>query len=109
MEDARSLRFAEAVQDLRAVARGQGWRVPSFRSPPGVPGVMRTLRRRPDGSFVVAVVLHDRPWADVLADLVEGVVAANAMRGGEAKRCRAALWSACGAKEVMPHALPDAA
>ena len=64
---------------------------------------------RPDGSFVVAVVLHDRPWADVLADLVEGVVAANAMRGAEAKRCRAALWSACGAKEVIPHALPDAA
>lgn len=91
------------------MARVQGWRVPSFRSPPGVPGVMRTLRRRPDGSSVVAVVLHDRPWVDVLADLVEGVVAANGVRGAEAARCRAALWQACGAPGVVPHALPDAA
>ncbi len=109
VEDARSLRFAQAVQELRVAARVHGWRMPSFRSPPGVPGALRTLRRRPDGSFVVAVVLHGRPWEDVLADLVDGVIAANGLTGPAAQQGRRVLQRACHVEGViatveMPHA-----
>lgn len=93
MEAARSLRFAEAVRRLAAASRTPGWSVPTFRSPPGVAGAQRTLRRRPDGSLVVAVNLRDRPWAAVLGDLIEGVVVANGLRGPDADRCRSLLWS----------------
>ena len=60
--------------------------VPSFRSPPGVPGVARTLRRRPDGSVQVAVTMAERPWAAVQADLVEGFVVANRLAGPDGRR-----------------------
>lgn len=110
VEDARSLRFAEAVQQLRTAARVHGWRMPSFRSPPGVPGALRTLRRRPDGSFVVAVVLHGRPWEEVLADLVDGVIAANGLTGAPAWQCREVLQHACCLEGVVsPPGLPRAA
>ena len=56
---------------------------------------LRTLRRRPDGSFVVAVVLHGRPWDEVLADLVDGVIAANGLTGAPAWQCRHVLQHAC--------------
>jgi len=42
----------------------------------------------------VAVRLRGRPWAAVLADMVEGVVAANDLHAAEADRARAALWEA---------------
>lgn len=92
MEAARSLRFAEAVRSIGTVARSPGWALPTFRSPPGVQGAQRTLRRRDDGSLVVAVNLHGRPWPAVLGDLIEGVVVANALAGPEADRCRSMLW-----------------
>ncbi len=95
MEDVRSIRFARTVQDLRAAARSAGWSLPTFRSPPGKPGAVRTIRRRPDGSHVVAVVLHGRAWDDVVADLVDGVIATNSLQGTEAARCRRLLVHAC--------------
>jgi hypothetical protein len=39
-------------------------------------------------------VVRGRPWPAVLADLVEGVVAANGLRGPAADRARSALWAA---------------
>ncbi len=88
MEQARSLRFAEAARQIAVTSRREGWTVPSFRSPPGVAGAQRTVRRRGDGSFVVAVALRNRSWPAVLADLVEGVVVANRLEGAAADRCR---------------------
>jgi hypothetical protein len=41
-------------------------------------------------------VLRGRPWPAVLADLVEGVVAANRLSGPAADQARAALWAAVG-------------
>jgi hypothetical protein len=92
MKPASSLRFAAAARALGLEARRRGLDVPGFRSPPRLPGVERSLRRRADGGATVSVGLRDRPWAAVLADMVEGVVAANRLEGGEADRCRAALW-----------------
>ena len=67
--------------------------VPGFRSPPGLPGVHRTLRFR-NGVPTVAVALKGRPWSAVVADMIEGVVAANRLEGAKADRARAALWLA---------------
>lgn len=94
-----AVRFAHVVRTLASAARAEGLRAPSFRSPPRMAGAVRTVRRRRDGSASVAVAVKDRPWAAVLADLVEGVVVANRLRGPAAERARAALWAAVGAED----------
>ena len=94
--ESTSVRFAAAVRALGVEARRHGLAVPGFRSPPRLSGVDRSLRRRVDGGATVAVVLRGRPWPAVLADLVEGVVAANRLSGPAADQARAALWSAVG-------------
>ena len=89
-----SVRFARAARAVAEVARAEGWAAPGFRSPPRLAGVERTLRRRPDGGTVVAVRVRGRPWPAVVGDLIEGVVVANGLRGGDAHRCRDRLWDA---------------
>lgn len=91
---ATSLQFAAAARSLGSAARQRGLAVPTFRSPPRLVGVDRSLRRRADGAVVVAVRLRGRPWVAVLADMVEGVVAANGLTGGDADHCRTAMWAA---------------
>lgn len=95
-----SLRFANAVQALGTAARRRGLSMPAFRSPPRLAGVQRSLRRRADGGAVVAVVVRGRPWAAVLADMVDGVVAANGLTASAADAARAALWAAVAREEV---------
>jgi hypothetical protein len=88
-----SLRFARTARSLAAVAESLGLQPPTFRSPPRVAGVTRTLRRSSQ-EVIVSVVLRGRPWAAVAADMVDGVVAANGLGGVAADHARAALWSA---------------
>jgi hypothetical protein len=90
---AESLRFSVIARSVAAEARQLGLRVPAFRSPPRLQGATRTIRRR-DGSVLVAVVIRGRPVADVVADVIEGVVVANGLRGPAAARCRRRLASA---------------
>ncbi|HEY8523587.1 MAG TPA: hypothetical protein VIL48_01400 [Acidimicrobiales bacterium] len=92
--EATSLRFARIARRLGDAARAQGLRAPTFRSPPRLPGVTRTIRRAGRGRATISVVLRGRPWAAVSADMIDGVVAANGLRGVAADRVRAALWSA---------------
>ena len=87
--------FAAAARALTRAARASGLVGPSFRCPPRLVGVDRTIRRRPDGA-IVAVRLRGRPWAAVLADMIEGVVAANGLQPPAADRVRADLWRVCG-------------
>jgi hypothetical protein len=93
-----SLRFARIARRLAEAARAQGLRAPTFRSPPRVPGVTRTIRRGSrggaPGSATVSVVLRGRPWAAVTSDMIEGTIVANRLTGVAADRARAALWSA---------------
>jgi hypothetical protein len=89
-----ALLFAECVRAVTTVARRRGLTIPAFRSPPGVDGVDRTLRRRPDGSAVVAVRLTGRPFVAVQADVIDGVVAANELTGRPADHFRRAAWIA---------------
>ena len=93
MQQSSSLRFARAVQALAQAARALGLIVPGFRSPPRLVGVQRSIKRWPGGA-TVAVVVRDRPWPAVQADLVEGVVAANELSSPASDRARAELWLA---------------
>ncbi len=94
MEQSSSLIFATTVRTLAAAARARGLTVPGFRSPPRVPGAERTVRRLPDGRATVAVVVKDRPYQAVVADLIEGIVIANDLDGTQATRVRTRLWEA---------------
>ena len=91
--EAVSVRFSSVARVLAEAARAQGLRAPAFRSPPRLVGVGRSISRHGDGGATVSVALRGRPWAAVLADLVEGVVAANRLTGIAADRCRARLWA----------------
>jgi hypothetical protein len=84
------VRFADAARRLGAAARAAGLAVPAFRSPPRHPRALRTIRRLPGGS-VIAVRVHERAFADVVADMIEGVVTSNGLEGEAATRVRAML------------------
>ncbi len=101
MEQSSSVLFADTVRTLATAARGRGLVVPGFRSPPRVPGAERTVRHGPDGSATVAVVVKGRPPQAVVADLIEGVIIANALTGAEATRVRTWLWEAVVQAQVM--------
>ena len=88
---ASTLEFAAAARSLSTAARRMGLSVPSFRTPPRLVGVDRTLRRHPAG-VTVAVRVRGRPWAAVVADMIDGVVAANRLAAAPANRVRADLW-----------------
>lgn len=104
---ASTVDFAAAARTLTREARRRGLIGPSFRCPPRLVGVDRSIRRRPDGA-IVSVRLRGRPLVAVLADMIEGVVAANRLGPPAADRLRADLWQACGvvcvddSREVAP-------
>lgn len=98
-----ALRFADAAKRLGAATRAAGLTVPAFRCPPRVPGARRTLRRYPGGA-VVSVVLRGRPWDEVAADMVEGVLVVNRLGGEAALRLRTALLDAADAPRPCPPA-----
>src|SRR6478735_12287741 len=85
-----ALRFADAARRLGAAAHEAGLHVPAFRSPPRVPDAARTIRRYPAGA-VVSVRLRGRPFAEVLADMVDGVLAANQVSAADGPRVRSRL------------------
>jgi hypothetical protein len=97
---ARTVEFATAARTLAREARRRGLVGPSFRCPPRLVGVDRTIRRHEDGA-IVSVRLRGRPWAAVLADMIEGVVAANRLQPPHADRLRAELWELCGVEPMV--------
>jgi hypothetical protein len=88
---ATTVRFATAARTLAAAARRFGLAAPTFRTPPRLVGLDRTVRRHPKGG-VVSVRIRGRPWPAVVADLVDGVVAVNRLDARRANRTRADLW-----------------
>jgi hypothetical protein len=91
MEPSTTARFADAARTLTREARRRGLVAPSYRCPPRLVGADRTLRRR-SGGAVVAVRIRGRPWPAVLADMIEGVIAANRLTAPVATRVRTDLW-----------------
>jgi hypothetical protein len=90
-----SVDFALAVRAIGRELRRRGLAVPSFRSPPRLAGVNRSLRRHANG-VTVAVQLRDRPWVAVLGDLIEGAVVANRLPAAQADALRSHLWTVLG-------------
>jgi hypothetical protein len=107
MEPATAARFAIAARTLADAARSLGLVAPGFRSPPRLVGTERSLRRC-GGRSTVSVRVRGRSWLPVLADMVEGVLVANALTGPAAARARDELWVAVSA-EVEEGALGDLA
>ena len=93
MEAATTVEFASAARALTREARLRGLVAPSFRCPPRLVGVDRSIRRRTDGA-VVSIRLKGRPRSAVIADMIEGVVVANRLRPPQADRLRTELWTA---------------
>ena len=85
--------FAVLARSLSRAALQVGLVAPGFRCPPRVEGVTRTIRRRQNGG-VVAVQVQDRSVLAVAADMVDGVVAINSLKGFDAARARTILWDA---------------
>jgi len=96
---ASTVDFASAARSLTREARRRGLVGPSFRCPPRLVGIDRSIRRHDDG-VVIAVRLRGRPWVAVLADMIEGVVVANRLQPPHADRLRADLWELCGVDQV---------
>ena len=94
MRESHVLRFAEAGRRLTVAATSLGLQVPSFRTPPRVAGVDRTIRRGAEGSALVSVRSRGRSWPAVVADMIEGVVHANDLPPHDAARVRNELWQA---------------
>lgn len=92
MESERKPRFWELARAVVGEARRHGLVVPGFRSPPRLPGAVRTVRLAPGGGMV-AVAWRGRSPAAVVADMVDGVVLVNALEGPEAAACRRLLWA----------------
>lgn len=104
-----ALRFADTARRLGAAAHEAGLSVPAFRSPPRVPDAARTIRRYP-ASAVVSVRLRGRPFTDVVADMVDGVLAANQVPPADAPRVRARLTASLSSGPVdAPVEAPKAA
>ena len=98
MEPATTIDFASAARTLTREARRRGLVVPSYRCPPRIVGLDRSIRRRPGvgAGAVVSVRVNGRPRAAMVADMIEGVVVANSLRAPHADRLRSELWSAVG-------------
>jgi hypothetical protein len=95
MQSASMSQFADGARAIGRAARTRGLTVPSFRTPPRLSGIDRSVRRTLTGS-VIAVRTRGRPWVAVAADMVEGVIVANSLKGADAVRVRGAMWSALG-------------
>lgn len=99
MDGVPALRFATAARRLGAAARASGLLVPAFRSPPRLRGAPRTLRRYPGGA-VVSIRLRDRTHAQMVDDMIEGVLVANRVPADSAPRLRRAFQLALGEPEA---------
>ena len=95
MASCSALVFGEMSRVVSSAARRHGLAVPSFRSPPRLPGATRTVRRYSNGQWLVSVRCRGRPVAEVAADMVDGVVMANGLTGTAAEGWRIALRAAC--------------
>lgn len=90
-----ALAFGELSRLVAAECRRHGLVAPSFRSPPRRRDAARTVRRYPNGQWLVSVKCRGRPAADVVTDMVDGVLVANGLEGDAAAGWRLALRSAC--------------
>ena len=96
-DEMTSVVFAEVARRINQTAAAAGLTTPSFRSPPRRRGLRRSITRRADGSATVSVALRGRPAMAVVADMIDGVLAANTSRASGSDGAAAlgdGLWAA---------------
>ena len=103
MEFSSTVEFAHAARALTRAAAVRSLVAPSFRCPPRLVGVDRSIRRRSGSAGadpVVSIRVKGRPREAVLADMIEGVVVANGLAPPDADRVRNELWQVMVAQEL---------
>ena len=90
---ANAMSFAAVGRVLTDQALAQGVTAPSFRSPPRIPGVRRSVTRNRDDSITVSVIVSQRPLSAVIADMIDGVVLTSGLRADEARALYDTLWT----------------
>ena len=90
---ANAMSFAAVGRVLTDQALACGVTAPSFRSPPRIPGVRRSVTRNRDDSITVSVIVSRRPLSAVIADMIDGVVLSSGLRADEARSLYDALWA----------------
>jgi hypothetical protein len=95
VETCSALAFGELSRLVAAECRRHGLVAPSFRSPPRRGDAVRTVRRYHNGQWLVSLRCRGRPVAEVVADMVDGVLVANGLHGTGAEGWRITLRSAC--------------
>ncbi|WP_040491002.1 hypothetical protein [Ilumatobacter nonamiensis] len=103
MEFSSTVEFAQAARALSRAAARRSLIAPSFRCPPRLVGVDRSIRRRSGRQGddpVVSVRVKGRPREAVLADMIEGVVVGNGLGPPDADRVRNELWTVMAAAEL---------
>lgn len=83
--------FAETARCLGQAARSHGLSVPTFRSPPKVTELRRSIKWDNDSS-IVSVLLKGRPQNAVISDMIEGILVANHLDNKKSDSIRAFLW-----------------
>lgn len=95
MEFPSTVGFAQAARVLARAAERRSLATPSFRCPPRLVGVDRTIRRRSNrrGDAVISIRVKGRQQEAVVADMIEGIVVCNRLSSPEADRVRNELWA----------------
>ena len=101
--ETNALEFCSTARALADEARRLGLAVPGFRSPPRLAGVDRTIRRARNGGAVVAIRRRGRDREATIADMIEGIIAANRLSGAAADAARASLRGAALTLEPPPY------
>ena len=103
MEFASTVDFAQAARALTRAVVQRSLVAPSFRCPPRLVGVDRSIRHRPGGDRidpVVSIRVKGRPREAVVADMIEGVVVSNRLGPPDSDRLRNELWAVMATGEL---------
>ncbi|MDQ1397582.1 MAG: hypothetical protein QOG64_2841 [Acidimicrobiaceae bacterium] len=102
MEKPSSIPFGRTARLLAAEARQRGLEAPGFRYPPRDATLQRAIRRYPGGQAVVSVRVRGRPFAEVVEDMVTGILIANGVVAAsrEGAKLRSDLMAAAAPMEA---------
>ena len=95
VETCSALDFGELSRLVVSECRRHGLVAPGFRSPPRRRDATRTLRRYPNGHWLVSVRSRGRRVSEVVEDMVDGVLRVNGLEGKAGEGWRQALLSSC--------------
>lgn len=100
MAESYSVNFVSVVRTLGRIANQREFISPSFRCPPPSAKFQRSMRNLGEGEITISIVIRERPWLAVLADIVEGFVIANKSLERESE-LRNLLWDSIASNNLQ--------